>query len=105
MPALAKPKSAATIAAQRRLRSPRLIAGLLVDAITREADPVLAGARGRVGISCAGQAWKGPRRPYYQWGDSGKKYHYTSGNKRSREAAKEKARRQGRAARARGYQG
>lgn len=43
--------------------------------------------------------------PYYQWGDSGKKYHYTSGDEQSREAAKEKARRQGRAARARGYQG
>jgi hypothetical protein len=22
--------------------------------------------------------------PYYQWGDSGKKYHYTSGDERSR---------------------
>jgi hypothetical protein len=43
--------------------------------------------------------------PYYQWGDSGKRYHYTSGDARRREAAKEKARRQGRAARARGYQG
>jgi hypothetical protein len=40
--------------------------------------------------------------PYDQWGDSGKKYHYTSGDERGREAAKEKARRQGRAARAGG---
>jgi hypothetical protein len=45
---------------QRRLRSARLIAGLPVDAITLEADPVWAGARGRVRISRAGQAWKDP---------------------------------------------
>jgi len=43
--------------------------------------------------------------PFYQWGDSGKKYHYESGDSRSREAAKEKATRQARAARARGYGG
>lgn len=41
--------------------------------------------------------------PYYQWGDSGKKYHYESGNRQSREDAKRKAERQGRAARASGY--
>jgi len=41
--------------------------------------------------------------PYYQWGDSGKKYHYESGNQKSRENAKRKAERQGKAARASGY--
>lgn len=48
---------------------------------------------------------KDSKGPYYQWGDSGKKYHYTSGDKSSREAAKKKAEKQGRAARASGYQG
>jgi hypothetical protein len=43
--------------------------------------------------------------PYYQWGDSGKKYHYESGNPKSREVAKEKAAKQGQAARASGYRG
>ena len=43
--------------------------------------------------------------PYYQWGESGKKYHYESGNKSSREKAKASAERQGRAARASGYRG
>lgn len=43
--------------------------------------------------------------PYYQWGDSGKKYHYEAGNKQSRESAKEKAEKQGRAVRASGYAG
>jgi hypothetical protein len=43
--------------------------------------------------------------PYYRWGESGKKYHYESGNADSREDAKKKARRQGRAARASGYRG
>ncbi|MFZ0012941.1 MAG: hypothetical protein WAL25_02385 [Acidimicrobiia bacterium] len=43
--------------------------------------------------------------PYYQWGDSGKKYHYEAGNKSSREEAKQKAQRQGKAARASGYDG
>ena len=42
---------------------------------------------------------------YYQWGESGKKYHYEAGNKRARARAKEKATKQGRAARASGYQG
>jgi hypothetical protein len=46
---------------------------------------------------------KDGERPYYQWGESGKKYHYESGNKQSRERAKERAERQGRAARASGY--
>jgi hypothetical protein len=49
-----------------------------------------------------GQDSKGP---YYQWGDSGKKYHYQAGDKTSRENAKKKAERQGRAARASGYKG
>ena len=43
--------------------------------------------------------------PYYQWGDSGKKYRYKSGNKSSRESAKSKAKKQGRVARASGYEG
>lgn len=43
--------------------------------------------------------------PYYQWGDSGKKYHYESGDKDSRERAKKKAERQGQAAYASGYDG
>jgi hypothetical protein len=43
--------------------------------------------------------------PYYQWGESGKKYHYEPGNKKSREQAKKKAEKQGRAARASGYRG
>ncbi|MGA7096127.1 MAG: hypothetical protein WB245_01010 [Acidimicrobiia bacterium] len=41
--------------------------------------------------------------PYYQWGDAGKKYHYTAGDKKSREAAKDKATKQGKAIRASGY--
>jgi hypothetical protein len=43
--------------------------------------------------------------PYYQWGDSGKKYRYEAGDAKSREAAKAKAERQGRAIRASGYTG
>ena len=49
-----------------------------------------------------GQDSKGP---YYQWGDSGKKYHSQAGDKTSRENAKKRAERQGRAARASGYKG
>lgn len=37
---------------------------------------------------------------YYQWGQSGKKYRYQTGDADSREAAKEKAKKQGRAVRA-----
>ena len=48
---------------------------------------------------------KDGRGPYYQWGDSGKKYHYEAGNQGSRENAKKKAERQGRAAGASGYRG
>jgi hypothetical protein len=43
--------------------------------------------------------------PFYRWGGEGKKYHYTSGNKSSRDAAKKKAEKQGQAARASGYKG
>jgi hypothetical protein len=43
--------------------------------------------------------------PYYQWGQSGKKYHYEAGDKSSRQKAKEKAERQAKAARASGYEG
>jgi hypothetical protein len=43
--------------------------------------------------------------PYYQWGESGKKYRYEPGNKSGRERAKDKARKQGQAARASGYDG
>lgn len=43
--------------------------------------------------------------PYYQWGDSGKKYHYESGNKESRDRAKKKAQKQAQAAHASGYDG
>lgn len=42
---------------------------------------------------------------YYQWGKSGKKYYYTSGDEQSRERAKNKAEKQGRAAYASGYKG
>lgn len=43
--------------------------------------------------------------PYYRWGDSGKKYHYEAGDEESRKKAKEKAKRQGQAAHAAGYDG
>lgn len=48
---------------------------------------------------------KDSKGPYYQWGDSGKKYHYTAGDKKSRERAKKKAEKQGQAAYASGYKG
>ena len=48
---------------------------------------------------------KDSKGPYYQWGDSGKRYHYASGEKRSRDAARQKATKQGQAARASGYKG
>jgi hypothetical protein len=48
---------------------------------------------------------KDSKGPYYQWGDSGKKYHYEAGNKTSRERARSKATKQGQAARASGYRG
>ena len=45
------------------------------------------------------------RGPYYQWGDSGKKYYYTKGDPSSSEDAKQKANRQARAIYASGYKG
>lgn len=48
---------------------------------------------------------KDSKGPYYQWGESGKKYHYEAGDEKSRESAKKKAEKQGRAARAAGYRG
>jgi hypothetical protein len=41
--------------------------------------------------------------PYYQWGDSGKKYRYSAGDKAGRERAKQRATKQGQAAHAGGY--
>jgi len=51
------------------------------------------------------QRGRDSKGPYYQWGDSGKKYHYTAGNKEARLRALRRAKRQGRAARASGYNG
>lgn len=48
---------------------------------------------------------KDSKGTYYKWGDSGKKYYYETGNKKSREKAKEKARTQARAIYASGYRG
>lgn len=48
---------------------------------------------------------KDSQGPYYQWGDSGKKYHYESGDQQSRNQAKRRAAKQGQAARAHGYKG
>ena len=41
--------------------------------------------------------------PYCQWGGSGKKYRYTAGNKAGRDAARNKAEKQGAAAHASGF--
>lgn len=46
---------------------------------------------------------KDSQGPYYRWGDSGKKYHYESGDEKSRKQAKKKATQQGQAAHAAGY--
>lgn len=40
---------------------------------------------------------------FYQWGNTGKKYYYTAGNKQERDKAYEKARKQERAIYASGY--
>lgn len=40
---------------------------------------------------------------FFQWGESGKKYYYDEDDDTSREDAEDRARRQGRAAYARGY--
>lgn len=42
-------------------------------------------------------------KPGYKWGESGKCYTYTPGNKSSRERAKNAAKRQGRKIKAMGY--
>jgi hypothetical protein len=42
---------------------------------------------------------------YYQWGDSGAKYHFKDNSKTGKQTAKEKADKQGRAAYANGYKG
>ena len=47
-----------------------------------------------------GQDAKGP---FYQWGEHGKRYRYTPGDKDAREKAKRAASRQGEAAHAHGY--
>lgn len=44
-------------------------------------------------------------RPGFKWGDQGKCYTYNPANDASRERAKSKASKQGRAARAAGYKG
>jgi hypothetical protein len=43
---------------------------------------------------------KDSKGPYYMWGHSNAKYHYKAGNKKSRERAKKKAAKQGRAIKA-----
>ena len=48
---------------------------------------------------------KDSKGSYYQWGSKGKKYYYSSNNPSSRERAKNKASKQGRAAHASGYRG
>jgi hypothetical protein len=48
---------------------------------------------------------KDSQGPYYQWGESGKKYPYKAGDRKSREQAKAKASKQGQAAHASGYGG
>jgi len=40
---------------------------------------------------------KDGKGPYFKWGEHGKAYHYKSGNKSSRERARKRAARQGRA--------
>lgn len=42
---------------------------------------------------------------FYQWGNSGKKYYYICNNSKSRDQAKKKAERQGRAIYSSGYRG
>lgn len=47
----------------------------------------------------------GERKGYYQWGESGKRYYYSPGDKSSRTRAKNNAKEQQRAAYASGYDG
>ncbi len=51
------------------------------------------------------QQGKNSVNSYYRWGDHGKKYYYQANNKKSRELAKEKALKQGRAIHASGWKG
>jgi hypothetical protein len=44
-------------------------------------------------------------KSYYQWGDSGAKYYYTTGDESSREKAKKKAEKQAKAIYSSGYKG
>lgn len=46
------------------------------------------------------QRGKDKEGPYYRWGESGKKYHYESGDAASRKRAKSKAENQGQAIKA-----
>jgi hypothetical protein len=48
---------------------------------------------------------KDSKGPYYRYGNSGKKYYYIPGNKRSRAIALNKANRQARAIYSSGYRG
>ena len=48
---------------------------------------------------------KDSKGPYYQWGKSGKKYYYKSGNSTSRERALRKANTQARAIYSSGWRG
>jgi hypothetical protein len=43
--------------------------------------------------------------PFYRWGNSGKKYYYKPNNEKSRDMAKEKAKKQGIAIHASGWKG
>ncbi len=43
---------------------------------------------------------KDSKGPYFQWGNHGKKYYYKSNSERSKETARKKAARQGRAIKA-----
>ena len=47
----------------------------------------------------------GKKVGYYKWGNSGKKYFFTPGNKASRKKAREKAREQEKAIHASGWRG
>ena len=46
---------------------------------------------------------KDSKGTYYQWGDSGKKYYYTTGDSKSRKKAREKAEEQAKAIYASGW--
>jgi short-subunit dehydrogenase len=112
--------------------SPDAVAKAIMRALTRERVPGYRtitvpriGGFSRIGSAptsrpAAGRARHWPARsrrampvrrrhdnkgPYYQWGDHGRKYRYSPGDKDSRERAKRGATRQGQAAHAHGYRG